>query len=428
MTLMIFGNEKYKDTINKGVYINNIDVGNMTKQQAVEYLNKKVNDQFKDYKISARYNNREFYIEFSTLKAHYDIESAVDKAFEYNKNANLTARILQNMGVKKVNHNEMINFVSDSSPVDEFVKKIAKKLDYEPIDAKLFYENNSFRITKDEKGLKIDTKQLAEKIKAAIRPDWDESVIEITATEVKAKATEELLSHVKEEIISFSTHFSTKDANRTSNIRTAAKSVDGKVLLPDETFSMNKALGELDAKNGYKEAHVIVNGELTTGMAGGICQVTTTVYNVALLSNMDIVSRRGHSLKVAYVDPGRDATVSGSYIDFKFKNTNSFPVYIHTSVKGGTLTVQLFGENEHPGQSVEIESKVLEKIQPSEPQYIYDSSLVVGTRITEAKAITGYRSVTYRKIFQDGKLIKTELLSKDRYKAVRAKIRVGTKM
>jgi vancomycin resistance protein YoaR len=190
---------------------------------------------------------------------------------------------------------------------------------------------------------------------------------------------------------------------------------------------MNKGVGPRIAAKGYQEAHVIVKGELTTGMAGGICQATTTVYNAALLANFQIVQRTGHGLKVGYVNAGRDATISGDYIDFKFRNTNKNPIFIHTLVRNGKVTVSIFGANEHPGQTVDIISTILQKISPAKPEYIKDPTMYIGTEKVESKAIQGMKSIAYRKVYQNGKLIKDELLSKDKYQAARAKILIGTK-
>jgi vancomycin resistance protein YoaR len=214
--------------------------------------------------------------------------------------------------------------------------------------------------------------------------------------------------------------------NRTENVRIAANAINGILLMPGDVFSMNKALGPRVESKGYKEAPVIINGTVVPGLAGGICQVTTTVYNAALLYDLEIVERRQHGLAVSYVGAGRDATISGDAIDFKFRNTNQSPIYISAVMGKSTLSVNLYGYDEHPGRSVKIASEITERIKP-DTEYINDSTLEVGKTVTEEKPITGLKSKTYKKIYQDGKLISTQLISQDYYKAAKGKIRVGTK-
>jgi vancomycin resistance protein YoaR len=427
MVLMILGKDNYKDVINKNVYVNGVAVGNMTKEQATGVLNEKFNKQFDDKKIQMTYENKSYSISFKALKAHYDVNNAVEEAFNYDKNSGIISNLLKNIGLKSSNQNISLRFLADTSIVDKEVKKISKKIDYKPKDAKISLVDKVFNITNDVNGLKVDSSELTKLIKAAVDPNSSDDAIEIPVTQVEAKVKADMLSKIDTPISSFTTSFRTSDAARSGNIRIAATAVDGAVILPGEIFSMNKEVGPRVASKGYQEAHVIINGTLTTGLAGGICQATTTLYNAALLANFEIVSRRGHGLHVGYVKPGLDATISGDYIDMKFRNTNKYPIYIHTIVRNGTVTATIYGSNEHPGQTVELESHVLEKLDPPAPEYVFDPTLKKGEKIVDVKSSEGMKSEAYRKVFQNGVLIKTELLSKDKYKAGRAKIRIGTR-
>ncbi|WDC84585.1 VanW family protein [Caloramator sp. mosi_1] len=133
--------------------------------------------------------------------------------------------------------------------------------------------------------------------------------------------------------------------------------------MPGDVFSMLKVLGPRNASQGYKEAPVIINGKLEPGLAGGICQVSTTMYNAALLGNFEIVKRKAHGLAVAYVAPGRDATIAGDSIDFQFKNNYNNPIYIEAVVETSTITVNIYGANEREGQYVEIVSEVYQRTE-----------------------------------------------------------------
>ena len=145
-------------------------------------------------------------------------------------------------------------------------------------------------------------------------------------------------------IAQYSTRFDTSLVNRTENIRLAAKTLDGKQLAPGERFSFNESVGRRTAEAGYKEAMIIVGDKFTPGLGGGVCQVSSNLYNAVFLAGLEILERHHHTLPVDYVPPGRDATVSFPFLDFKFRNITNTYLLIRSFVEGNTLTFQLFGK------------------------------------------------------------------------------------
>lgn len=418
-----FSTEK---NIFKGVYINNINVGGMTKENAQKILEEKFNKPIGDRTITLNSGNLKYPIKYADLNAHYDIDTAISKAFDYGKAGNIIARTRSRLQLKRESVNIDMGFKYDNSIIDKIIKDVNKKLYKEPKDAKISFIEGSFKVTPDEPGVKINQEELGKLIDEAVKPDSTINNITIPTETIETKIKGDMLSKINTKISSFTTAFKPSDVNRTENLRIASAQINGVLVLPGDIFSMNKALGPRVVSKGYKEAPVIINGTVVPGLAGGICQVTTTLYNAVLLSNLEIVERTQHGLAVSYVGVGRDATISGDAIDFKFRNTNKYPIYINTIMGKSTLSVNIYGANEHPGQYVQITSVVTERIKP-DIEYIYDSSLENGKKITEEKPITGIKSKTYKKVFQDGKLISEELISEDFYKPAKGKIRVGTK-
>ena len=148
-------------------------------------------------------------------------------------------------------------------------------------------------------------------------------------------------------IAQYSTHFDSTLVNRTENIRLAAKALDGKLLAPGERFSFNESVGERTAKAGYKEALIIVGNNFTPGLGGGVCQVSSNLYNAVILAHLEILERHRHSLPVDYVPPGQDATVSFLILDFRFRNSTDAYLLIRSFVEGNTLTFQLYEKAEN---------------------------------------------------------------------------------
>lgn len=168
----------------------------------------------------------------------------------------------------------------------------------------------------------------------------------------------------------FSTNYSTKNFNRTNNIEIAAKKINGTILFPGETFSYNNALGERTTSAGFLEAGAYVGGVLVNEVGGGICQVSSTLYNSVLLANLEIVERKNHSVPPSYVPLGLDATISWGHIDFKFKNTRKYPIKISCLANNGFCIVEIFGTNETTEYSINLGSDIIKQI-PFKTTYIF---------------------------------------------------------
>ena len=195
--------------------------------------------------------------------------------------------------------------------------------------------------------------------------------------------------------------------------------------MPGEVFSYNTTVGQRTAAAGFKTAAVYSGGEVTTGIGGGICQVSSTLYNAVLLSNLEIVERYNHGFNPGYVAVSRDATVSWGGPDFKFKNTRDYPIKIVCSGTGGTITVQIFGLRGEDEYTVEIESYVTKWISYSTSTK-EDPTLPTGQTKIIQNGSNGCRSVAYRILKKDGEEVSRELLSQDTYSPHNKIVAVGT--
>ncbi|MFC5988249.1 VanW family protein [Marinicrinis lubricantis] len=230
----------------------------------------------------------------------------------------------------------------------------------------------------------------------------------VTVDMLKQQGIEQLVSE-------FTTTFPTSQSGRNHNIQATAKALDMTVLKPGEEFDYGKIIEETRSAYGFKEAPVILNGKMVPGIGGGICQVSSTLYNAILLYGLDASERRNHSLPVSYVPLGLDATFSTGYINFKFKNTTKHHLLIHAEVIDGSITVKLFGKRTDP-YTYSLRSEVIETIEPT-VKYVHNGKLSPGETETIQKGKPGYVVKTVRVKKQDGKVISTEELSKDRYNA-----------
>lgn len=228
---------------------------------------------------------------------------------------------------------------------------------------------------------------------------------------------------IERKITQFSTSLGTSGPGRSFNVEAAAKAVNGTMLPPGAVFDYGKAIEKAQVEYGFREAPVIVNGKLQPGTGGGICQVSSTLYNAALRSGLEIVERRNHSLPVSYLPKGQDATFAQGYINFRFRNNTGKYLIIKAAVQGRTLTVKLFGTFPK-NVSYSVHSQTVEVLPPTD-KYVGDSSLPPGgTRVLQ-NGKTGYVVETYITRYEDGKAVEKTKLSRDVYPAQKRVIAIN---
>ena len=302
------------------------------------------------------------------------------------------------------------------------LQKIHEEIYKEPQDA--YVQKNPTVVHPEVNG--IDFKISVEEAEELLKEDKEEYTIPLKIT--KPKKT---INNLGEEafpdlLATFSTRFDGSNYNRNTNIKLAAKKVNGTVILPGEKFSFNTIVGSRTIEAGFKEGTAYVGGKVVPDVGGGVCQVSSTIYNTALLANMQIVERSNHMFTKGYVAASRDATVYYGSLDFRFKNTRKYPIKVVASASGGVCKVSIYGIKEENEYEVVIQSKVTSYINPT-TIYKEDPTLEEGKEIEEQSAITGCRSEGYRILKQNGKVISTTLLSKDTYDSRNRIVRRGTK-
>ena len=279
--------------------------------------------------------------------------------------------------------------VKTQEPEKIDIEKVHTEIYKEPKDA--YYTQDPFTVYPSENGL--DFKVSIEEANNILGDQTaDEYTIplkvlypNVTTNMIGSEAFPDLLS-------SFSTKYSVRATARTTNLKLAASKINGTVLMPGETFSYNKVVGARTIAAGYKEAPIYVSGEVVDGLGGGICQITSTLYNAVVYANLDVVERTNHQFVPSYVTASRDATVVYGSLDFKFKNNRNYPIKINCSVSGGIANFQIFGLKQDDDYDVEISS--------------YETG----------RTATAIYSEAYKILKKDGKVVNKQLLSKDTYK------------
>ncbi len=297
----------------------------------------------------------------------------------------------------------------DPDPID--IEKIHTEIYTEVQDA--YYTKDPFEVHPEVEGIDFDV----EAAKAALAEEKEEYVIPLIITKPKVTLSDIGTEAFPDKLSTFTTKYDATNTDRTTNLRLACQKINGKVILPGETFSYNKTLGKRTAEAGYRNGKVYENGEVVDGIGGGICQISSTLYNTALLANMEIVERRNHQFVTSYLPAGRDATVVYGSTDFKFKNTRKYPVRIVASINSGIATVTMFGIKEEEEYTISFSTKTISTIPPT-TKYQEDPTLPAGTEKVKQAGSNGVVTETYITKKLNGKVVSSKLLSRDTYNAM----------
>ena len=445
-------------TIAKGVYIKNIDVSGLTREQAKEKINNYISSVIPE-EIKLTHNGFETSLSTSQLSIYFNTDEAVDMAYNIGKTGNIFQKnltilqtrlskttidpgfsidmnqlkkdledissklpdkiiesscyidgnkliitkgkagktvkvddsakyIKQAINDLKIENNSLELLTEDSTPKEIDLDAVYNEIHKEPVNA--YYSQNPYVVHPSENGM--DFSITLDEAKNMLKEEKDEYVVplkvlypSVTTNMIGTEAFPDLLSE-------FSTKYATSNKNRTTNLILAAKKINGTVLMPGETFSYNKVVGARTIQAGYKEAPIYVSGRVEDGIGGGICQITTTLYNAVVYANLDIVERSNHQFVPSYAGPSRDATVVYGAIDFKFKNNRDYPIKITCSVSGGIANFKIWGLKSDNDYEVQISSR------------------------TTGKTSTAIYSEAYKILKKNGNVVSTTLLSKDTYK------------
>ena len=303
-----------------------------------------------------------------------------------------------------------INYTSAQS-ID--INKIHNEIYCEPQNASV--TKNPYKISAEKDG--IDFAISIDEAKELVS-NKDASEIYIPLKYIKPEIT---IADLGEDIFgtklgTSTTIYDSTNVNRSTNIDIACERINGTILEPGETFSFNKVVGERTAKNGFKEALIYNGGEVDYGLGGGICQISSTLYNAVLNTNLDIIERKNHSMTVSYLPIGQDASVSYGSVDFKFTNSRTYPIKIVATANTGVITISILGVLEEQEYVVTIETKIIETTD-YKTTYEYSSSVPVGKEEIKQVGKNGYKCSTYKILSLGEKEISRTLLSTDTYKS-----------
>lgn len=419
--------EKYKEAIYPGMKIQGMDLSGKNKEDAIKIINENYTKAMNEKRIVIKSKDKEYDIKYSDLGLTFDYENTVDEVLKEGKDKDLFEKFKMIKYPKEKDHE--IKFTYNEAPVNEKIKNVAKELNKNKVEATISGYGGNFNITDEQVGYKVDEESLKKDILKHIaesKIDEKEVVVEVKLIEDKPKITKAELKKVDTLMSSYSTSYAGGTIDRSTNIEICTNTINGKVLMPGESFSFNNIVGDTTPDKGYLEGGVYVGNKLEKGYGGGICQVSSTLHNAVIRMGILPDQRLNHNMTVGYVPLGLDATIAYPYIDYVFTNPTKFPLYIEGVAGGGTVQFNIYGNSAaKSSKTYEFTSETYETIAAT-AQYEDDPTLPEGKEVVVQQGVDGCKVKAYRLTYENGALINQELMNNDTYAAMPTTIKRGT--
>lgn len=415
-----------KSTIPQRVYFGDIAVGGMTQEEATAAVEDYLNGlQSKTLTLRAGKNSVD--VSLSEIGVSWGNPEIAEEAAALGKSGNLIVRYKAMKDLENEDKVYELAYKVDSQKISRMLEENAQTLNTEAKDGSLTRENGSFAVVPGSQGVSVNVEESTKILEEYFSKEWkgEQASIEIAADVVEPRGSEEELGKVKDLLGGFHTSYGTSSAGRAKNVQNGASKINGSVIYPGDTFSVYEAVSPFDAENGYALAGSYENGTTVDTYGGGICQVSTTLYNAVIRAELDIEERFNHSMIVSYVDPSADAAIAGTYKDLKFKNNTDAPLYIEGYTKDMVIYFNVYGQETRPAdREVIFESETL---STSDPGVVYQASGdPIGYISQKQSSHVGYTAQLWKIVKVGGVEESREVFNKSTYKASPKIIIVGT--
>ncbi len=396
--------------IHNGVKIDSVNVSGLDFNEAKKLV-KENTEEKKSESIEFNLGDLKYSRTLAELGYDKDIKDALEEAYAVGRSPNKVKNFFRIITLPIFTHNIDAKTIISDEKVQESIDYLVDKVYIKKEDASISQVDGKF-VKKDEVvGRYLDTSNLKEEIKDSL---GKKDTIELKALPIMPEIKSEYFNGLDTVLASFVTDFHKSEDNRKYNIELGAKKVSAIFVEPGQEVSFNDTVGEMNEAGGFKSAGVIVNGEFDRGWGGGICQVSTTLYNALVRSDIEIIERSNHSRPIGYVERGADAAVAPGYKDLKFKNNLKHKIFIDSKIVDDTIEFIIFGNHEDKEYDIDLVTK-FEREKTPETITKYSDKIADGEVQVESKGNKGYDYSSYKEYKKNGEVVKVEKYLKSYY-------------
>jgi len=423
----VLGSGEETDKIYAHIYIHEVAVGGMNRDEARAALLERFQPQFAERIVLYRLDGEVVAeVAFGQLGAMLDFEAQLDEALEYGYLRDFSIRLSRLFG-RAYNIDSMPGYTIDPNRLEDVMAELSKKVDVAPRNASFSRVDGEITLSPEADGHGIDI----EAASAATRGVLDSFTcgeVELKLVTVNPAYTISDLDFDKSVLGSFDTALSEGNTTpRGRNVILAANRINNQMLYPGETFSAGRKIMANAHDSGYEAAIVLVRGEPVEDIGGGVCQVVTTLYNAVLWAELEVLQRHNHSARVSYAELGFDATVAGDYFDLKFKNNTGRPLLVTSQAANGRLQVEIIGYDARPTQrSIRFQADKIEELQPAPCREIVDQNIPRGQKMVTLESQPGFRVNLTKIVYLDGKEAERHLINTSTYKPLQGIVSIGS--
>lgn len=420
---------KAEDTILKGIYIDGIDVSGMTATEAKTAVNEMVKERLSTAITLKCVDDNEVVITPAELGMKWSNPEIINEVVKLGRVGNVIDRYKLKKDLERENYVVNTSYSYDKELIKQLVEEKCMDFNQEAVDMRLQRKDGEFIIIEGQKGKTIDSASAVSAIYEYVVYEWDgtEGSLALPVKIEEPKGTEAELSKVKDVLGSYTTTYKSSASARVANVENGTRLLNGVTLYPGETFSTLELVTPFSEANGYKMAGSYLNGLVVDSLGGGICQVSTTLYNAVLRAELEVSQRSSHSMSVSYVPLSADAAIAESAgKDFCFTNNTDFPIYIEgITTPDRQVTFNIYGvETRSAGHSVDYVTEVLETIQPDTENIIQVADQPIGyTKIQSVHV--GYKARLIKVVYENGVEKQREVVNNSTYKMVPRTVSVG---
>lgn len=408
-----------EDKVQTGIYVNDMNLSGMTVEEARQMVQSYV-DSFADAQITLHaVEEGTIVTTASELGLKWGNEEILEEAVRFGRDGDILQCYKELKDLEHQNKVYTVSFDFDKDKIRTLIEENGAQYNQEAVNASLVKTETGFQVMEGQPGIMIDTAASADAVYDYLLSEWNGAAcdIDLAVTVDEPAGTAEELAKVKDVLGTFTTSYSTSGGSRSANVANGCSLINGLTLYPGEEFSCYEAVAPFSEANGYYMAGSYLNGQVVDSLGGGICQVSTTLYNAVLRAELEVTERYNHSMIVTYVDPSADAAIAeSSGKDFKFKNNTESPIYIEgITTPDKHITFTIYGaETRAPGREVSYESVVLEKIAPDTEVIHTDASRPVGYCSVQSAHI-GYKAQLWKVVRENGTEVSREQINSSSY-------------